>query len=48
MVSGIKNPIDLPKANVLIFQTEHGIRVAIRPSGTRIGLLVTGDKNSRK
>ncbi len=34
MVSGIKNPIDLPKANVLIFQTEHGIRVAIRPSGT--------------
>ena len=32
--SGEQRPIDLPKSNVLIYQTEDGTRIAARPSGT--------------
>lgn len=32
--TGEERPIDLPKSNVLIYQTEDGTRIAARPSGT--------------
>lgn len=32
--TGDSKPIDLPKANVLIYETEDGTRIAARPSGT--------------
>jgi len=32
--TGARSPIDLPKSNVLIYETEDGTRVAARPSGT--------------
>ncbi len=32
--TGEQRPIDLPKSNVLIYQTEDGTRIAARPSGT--------------
>jgi phosphoglucomutase len=32
--TGIETNIDLPKSNVLIYQTENGTRIAARPSGT--------------
>jgi len=34
LISGENKNIDLPKSNVLIYQTENGTRVAARPSGT--------------
>ena len=34
LTTGEKKQIDLPKSNVLIFQTEDGTKVAVRPSGT--------------
>ncbi len=34
VISGEEKPIDLPKSNVLIYETEDGTRVAARPSGT--------------
>ncbi|RPE00893.1 phospho-sugar mutase [Aureibaculum marinum] len=34
LITGEKSTIDLPKSNVLIYQTEDGTRVAARPSGT--------------
>ncbi len=34
LLTGKKTKISVPKSNVLIYQTEHGIRVAARPSGT--------------
>lgn len=34
LLTGEKTDIDLPKSNVLIYQTEDGTRVAARPSGT--------------
>ncbi|MGY0408313.1 MAG: phospho-sugar mutase, partial [Polaribacter sp.] len=34
LLTGKKTKIDLPKSNVLIYQTENGTRVAARPSGT--------------
>ncbi|NNC69324.1 MAG: phospho-sugar mutase, partial [Flavobacteriaceae bacterium] len=34
LLTGEKTNIDLPKSNVLIYQTEDGTRVAARPSGT--------------
>ena len=34
LLNGQKTDIDLPKSNVLIYQTEDGTRVAARPSGT--------------
>ncbi len=33
-VTGEKEEIDIPKSNVLIYETEKGTRVAARPSGT--------------
>jgi len=32
--TGAETKIDLPKSNVLIYQTENGTRIAARPSGT--------------
>jgi len=34
IVTGEETVIDMPKANVLIFYTEKGTRIAARPSGT--------------
>jgi phosphoglucomutase len=34
IITGEEKHIDLPKANVLIYETEDGTRVAARPSGT--------------
>ncbi|MFD1163556.1 MULTISPECIES: phospho-sugar mutase [Hwangdonia] len=34
MVTGEESPIDIPKSNVLIYYTEDGTQVALRPSGT--------------
>ncbi len=34
VVTGEEKPIDLPKSNVLIYETEDGTRIAARPSGT--------------
>ncbi|MEN8804654.1 MAG: phospho-sugar mutase [Wenyingzhuangia sp.] len=34
MISGEETSIDLPKSNVLIYHTEDGTKVCIRPSGT--------------
>ena len=34
LITGEDSVIDLPKSNVLIYQTEKGTRVAARPSGT--------------
>ncbi|QTE23641.1 phospho-sugar mutase [Polaribacter cellanae] len=34
LLTGKETTIDLPKSNVLIYQTEKGTRVAARPSGT--------------
>ncbi len=34
VITGEEKHIDLPKANVLIYETEDGTRVAARPSGT--------------
>ncbi|MDN3665734.1 phospho-sugar mutase [Algibacter miyuki] len=34
MITGEKTPIDVPKSNVLIYYTEDGSQVALRPSGT--------------
>lgn len=34
VLTGEEEPIDIPKSNVLIYETEDGTRVAARPSGT--------------
>ena len=34
MVTGETSEINIPKSNVLIYQTESGTRIAARPSGT--------------
>ena len=34
MISGEESPIDIPKSNVLIYYTEDGSQIALRPSGT--------------
>jgi len=34
MVSGAEETIDIPKSNVLIYYTEDGSKIALRPSGT--------------
>ena len=34
LITGTVEHIDIPKSNVLIFETENGTRVAARPSGT--------------
>jgi phosphoglucomutase len=34
LITGEKTTIDLPKSNVLIYQTKSGTRIAARPSGT--------------
>ncbi len=34
LLTGKNNTIDIPKSNVLIYQTEDGTRLAARPSGT--------------
>jgi phosphoglucomutase len=34
LLTGETNEIDLPKSNVLIYETENGTKVAARPSGT--------------
>jgi len=34
VTTGATQPIDIPKSNVLIYTTEDGSRVALRPSGT--------------
>ncbi|WP_187388134.1 phospho-sugar mutase [Seonamhaeicola marinus] len=34
MATGEESPIDIPKSNVLIYYTEDGTQVALRPSGT--------------
>lgn len=34
MVHGTEEPIDIPKSNVLIYYTEDGSKIALRPSGT--------------
>lgn len=34
LVGGEETQIDIPKSNVLIFYTEDGARIAVRPSGT--------------
>jgi len=34
LITGAETKIDLPKSNVLIYQTEKGTRIAARPSGT--------------
>ena len=33
-LTGIENTMDIPKSNVLIYYTEDGSQVALRPSGT--------------
>jgi len=34
MVTGIESVLDIPKSNVLIYHTEDGSQIALRPSGT--------------
>jgi phosphomannomutase len=34
MLTNTKETIDIPKSNVLIYYTEDGSKVALRPSGT--------------
>jgi len=34
MLSGETSTVNIPKSNVLIYETEEGTRVAARPSGT--------------
>jgi phosphoglucomutase len=34
LINGETSTIDLPKSNVLIYNTEDGTRIAARPSGT--------------
>jgi phosphomannomutase len=34
MITGEESTIDVPKSNVLIYYTEDGSQVALRPSGT--------------
>lgn len=34
VITGVERKLKLPKANVLIYETEDGTRVAARPSGT--------------
>jgi len=34
VITGATQPIDIPKSNVLVYTTEDGSRVALRPSGT--------------
>jgi len=34
VVTGEERNIDIPKSNVLIYETEDGTRIAARPSGT--------------
>ena len=34
MVTGIESVLDIPKSNVLIYHTEEGSQIALRPSGT--------------
>ena len=34
MISGVESSIDIPKSNVLIYYTEDGSQIALRPSGT--------------
>ena len=34
MATGEISPIDMPKSNVIIYYTEDGSQVALRPSGT--------------
>ena len=34
LLTGTTTPIDVPKSNVLIYYTENGSKVALRPSGT--------------
>lgn len=34
VMTGEEKPIDIPKSNVLIYETEDGTRIAARPSGT--------------
>lgn len=34
VLTGVDKPIDIPKSNVLIYETEDGTRIAARPSGT--------------
>ncbi|TVZ14567.1 phospho-sugar mutase [Maribacter sp. MAR_2009_72] len=34
VLTGEEKAIDIPKSNVLIYETEHGTRIAARPSGT--------------
>jgi phosphoglucomutase len=34
VITGEEKPMNIPKSNVLIYETEDGTRVAARPSGT--------------
>lgn len=34
LITGNKTPIEIPKSNVLIYYTEDGSKIALRPSGT--------------
>ena len=34
LINGTSEPIDIPKSNVLIYYTEDGSKIALRPSGT--------------
>ena len=34
MLTGEETPIDIPKSNVLIYHTEDGTKLCVRPSGT--------------
>jgi len=34
LISGSEKPIEIPKSNVLIYYTEDGSKIALRPSGT--------------
>ena len=34
MITGNEEAIDIPKSNVLIYYTEDGSKIALRPSGT--------------
>ena len=34
MINNVENTIDIPKSNVLIYYTEKGSKIALRPSGT--------------
>lgn len=47
MISGEESPIDIPKSNVLIYYTEDGTQVALRPSGTepKIKFYVSANTN---